>query len=49
MFLSIQKTIEKPEGLTITLEILVNAFVVFLLVLAYYFFKKARVLAGEDS
>ena len=49
MFLSIQKTIEKTEGLTITFEILINAFVVFLLVLAYYFFKKARVLAGEDS
>jgi uncharacterized membrane protein (DUF373 family) len=49
MFLSIQKTIEKTEGLTITFEILLNAFVVFLLVLAYYFFKKARALAGEDS
>jgi len=49
MFLSIQKTIEKTEGLTITFEILINAFVVFLLVLAYYFFKKARALAGEES
>lgn len=49
MFLSIQKTIEKTAGITISLEILVNAFVVFLLVLAYYFFKKARVLAGQDS
>jgi len=49
MFLSIQKTIQKTEGITISLEILVNAFVVLLLVLAYYFFKKARVLAGQDS
>jgi len=49
MFLSVQKTIEKTDGLTITFEILINAFVVFLLVLAYYIFKKARALAGEDS
>jgi len=49
MFLSVQKTIEKTEGLTISFEILVNAVVVFLLVLAYYLFKKARALAGEDS
>jgi len=49
MFLSIQKTIEKTEGLTISFEILINAIVVLLLVLAYYLFKKARVLAGEDS
>jgi len=49
MFLSIQKTVEKTEGLTISFEILINAVVVFLLVLAYYLFKKARALAGEDS
>lgn len=49
LFLSIQKTIEKPSGLTISYEILVNGVVVFLLVLAYYLFKKARCMAGEDS
>lgn len=49
MFLSIQKTIEKTDGFTISLEILLNAVVIFLLVLAYYFFKKARTIAGEDS
>lgn len=49
LFLSIQKSIEKANGLNITLEILLNAFVVFLLVVAYYIFKKARILAGEDS
>lgn len=49
MFLSVQKTIEKTGGFPITFEILINAVVVFLLVLAYYFFKKARALAGEDS
>lgn len=49
LFLSIQKTVEKGNELNITLEILLNAIVVFLLVGAYYVFKKARVQAGEDS
>lgn len=49
LFLSIQKSIEKGNELNITLEMLINAFVVFLLVGAYYIFKKARILAGEDS
>lgn len=49
LFLSIQKTVEKGNELNITLEMLINAFVVFLLVGAYYIFKKARISAGEDS
>lgn len=49
LFLGIKNSIEKTEGLNFTLEILINAVVVFLLVLSYYLFKKARILAGEDS
>lgn len=49
LFLSIQKSVEKGNEINITLEMLINAFVVFLLVVAYYIFKKARILAGEDS
>ncbi|MHB1405108.1 MAG: phosphate-starvation-inducible PsiE family protein [Desulfitobacteriaceae bacterium] len=49
LFLSIEKSIEKGDALIFSLEILANATVVFLLVAAYYLFKKARVTAGEDS
>ncbi|WP_366946793.1 phosphate-starvation-inducible PsiE family protein [Desulfosporosinus nitroreducens] len=49
LFLGIKNSIEKNTGLNLSLEILINAVVVFLLVLSYYFFKKARILAGQDS
>lgn len=49
LFLGMKNSIEKTDGLNLTLEILINAIVVFLLVLSYYLFKKARILAGEDS
>lgn len=49
LFLGIKNSIEKTTGLNISLEILVNAVVVLLLVLSYYLFKKARISAGEDS
>lgn len=49
LFLGIKNSIEKNVGLNLSLEILINAVVVFLLVLSYYLFKKARILAGEDS
>lgn len=35
--------------INLTLDILINAVVVLLLVLSYYLFKNARILAGEDS
>lgn len=49
LFLGIKNSIEKNVGLNLSLEILINAVVVFLLVLSYYLFKKARILAGQDS
>jgi len=49
LFLGIKNSIEKNAGLNLSLEILINAVVVFLLVLSYYLFKKARILAGQDS
>jgi hypothetical protein len=49
LFLGIKNSIVKSEGLNLSFEILINAVVVFLLVLSYYLFKKARILAGEDS
>jgi len=49
LFLGIKNSIEKNTGLNLSLEILINAVVVFLLVLSYYLFKKARILAGQDS
>lgn len=49
LFLGIKNSIEINVGLNLSLEILINAVVVFLLVLSYYLFKKARILAGQDS
>ncbi len=49
LFLGIQKSIEKGNATTFSLEILANAAVIFLLVLSYYLFKRARLIAGENS
>lgn len=49
LFLGIKNSIESTDGITLSLQILVNAFVVFMLVISYYLFKKARIIAGEDS
>lgn len=49
LFLGMQNSIENNNELFLSFKILINAFVVLLLMLSYYFFKKARVLAGEDS
>jgi hypothetical protein len=49
LFLGMQNSIENNNELFLSFKILINAFVVLLLVLSYYLFKKARVLAGEDS
>ena len=49
LFLSIEKSIEKGNAMTFSIEILGNAVVIFLLVASYYLFKKARFIAVEDS
>ena len=49
LFLSIEKSMEKGDPMIFSIEILANALVIFLLVAAYYLFKKARLSAGEDS
>ncbi len=49
LFLSIEKSIEKSDITNFTVQLVANALVIFLLVAAYYMFKKARSVAGEDS
>lgn len=47
LFLSVEKSLERTSVISLSLEMLANAGVIFLLVAAYYLFKKARVQAGE--